>query len=100
MNPAKIVTASAASQRGKSGGDAARPDARADAARQDGAGRRAAEPMIYKPPHAPDDPGLDDGLDEPRRTKDQPRDVPRDGGRDSARGSSTTVQIRPGRGNR
>lgn len=88
MNPAKTVTASAASQRGKSGS-------------QPGDGtRRAPEPMIYKPPHAPDDPGLDDGDEQPRRSKDAPRDVPRDVARDGARVGATSVQIRPGRGSR
>ncbi len=90
MNPAKIVTASAASQRGKSGNE-----------RVDTGTRRVAEPMIYRPPHAPDDPGLDDGFDEPRRNKDAPRDVPRDApreaGRDGGRGGAAGVQTRTGR---
>jgi hypothetical protein len=68
--------------------------------------RRASEPMIYTPPHAPDDPGLDEGFEQHRRNKDAPRDVPRDDARDTrdardtGRGNTATVQIRPGRNGR
>jgi HemY protein len=101
LNPSKIVTASAASQRGKSAPE--RPEA---------ATRRSSEPMIYKPPQAPDDPGLDDGFDQRRRAKDAPRDVPRNSGpnesgfsgrdaaRDGIRPGAADVQTRPGRSGR
>jgi HemY protein len=91
----KVVTASAASQRGK---PVERPAERSEAS--SGAVRKA-EPMIYTPPHAPDDPGLDDGFDE-RREKGRPRDVPRDITRDGSP-SGTNVprgQVRPGRNSR
>jgi HemY protein len=89
MNPAKIVTASAASQRGKPGVD-----------RTETGARRASEPMIYRPPHAPDDPGLDESFDEPRRNKEAPRDVPRDAPRDGTRAGGTSAQSRTGRDGR
>jgi hypothetical protein len=94
-NPAKVVTASAVSQRGKSDRPETRPENRPDMGT-----RRTSEPMIYSPPHAPDDPGLDEGFEPPRRNKDAPRDVPRDDARDTGRGTNATVQIRPGRSGR
>jgi HemY protein len=82
--PAKVLTASAVSQRGKPSGTGTSTTV-----------GKAPEPMIYTPPHAPDDPGMDginDGIDDPRRTKDLPRDVPR--------GDPGRNQVRPGRGGR